>query len=62
MVTNLFHPFGDDMSPYSHDDFRSSFGSCNAYPFGDLDLPNEDFQPPSCSYFDGYEVVASQEQ
>jgi hypothetical protein len=47
------------MAPYTHADFQSSFESCDAYPFGDSYFPNEDFQPPSCLDFDGYEVVAS---
>jgi hypothetical protein len=62
MVTYLFHPFEDDLSQYTHDDFQSSLGSCDSYPFGDSDLFYEYFQPPLCSNFDGHQVMASPEQ
>jgi hypothetical protein len=62
MVTNLFHPFEDDLSQYTHDDSQPSLESCDEYPFGDSDLFYEDFQPPSCSDFDGHQVVANPEQ
>jgi hypothetical protein len=62
MVTDLFHPFEDDLSQYTHDDSQPSLESCDEYPFGDSDLFYEDFQPPSCSDFDGHQVMASPEQ
>jgi hypothetical protein len=49
VVTNLFHPFEDDLSQYTHDEFQLSLGSSDAYPFGDSDVFYEYFQPPSCS-------------
>jgi hypothetical protein len=62
MVTDLFHQFEDDLSQYTHDDFQSSFESCDAYPFGDSILFYEEFYPPSCSDSDGHQVVARQEK
>ena len=38
MVIDLFHPFEDGLSQYTHDDFQSSLGSCDLYPFGDSNL------------------------
>jgi hypothetical protein len=46
MVTDLFHPFVDDLSQYTHDDSQPFLESCDEYPFGDLDLFYEDFLPP----------------
>jgi hypothetical protein len=62
MITNLFHPFEDDLSPYTHDDSQSSLQSCHSYPFGDSDLFYGGFQPPFRSDFDGYKIVVIQEQ
>jgi hypothetical protein len=54
MVTYLFHPFEDDLSQHTQGDLQSSFGSCDAYPFGDTYLFYENFQPPSPPDLDGY--------
>jgi len=61
MVTDLFHRFEDDLSQHTHDDSQPSLQSRDEYPFGDSDLFYEDFEPPSCSNFDGHQVVASPE-
>jgi hypothetical protein len=62
MVIDLFHPVEDDLSPYTHDDFRSSLVSCDSCPFEDSNLFYEYFQPPLCSDFDGYKGVVIPEQ
>jgi hypothetical protein len=62
MVTDLFHPFEDNLSQYAHDDSQPSLESCDEYPFGDPGLFYEDSQPPLCSDFDRHQVVASPEQ
>jgi hypothetical protein len=54
MVTNLFHSFEDELLQYTHDDFHSSLGSCDAYPFVNLDFFYEYLQPPSFSNYDGH--------
>jgi hypothetical protein len=59
MIMDLFHPPEDDLSQYMKDDFQSSFESCDAYPFEDSDLFYEEFQPPSCSDYDGHQVMAN---
>jgi hypothetical protein len=57
------HPSRDDLSQYTHDDFQSYLGICDAYPFEHSDfLYDEDFQPPLCSNFDGHKVMAIPEQ
>jgi hypothetical protein len=53
MVTDLFHPFDDDLMQHFHDDFQwPSHVSYDAYLFC------EDFQP-SCLDFDRHQVMAS---
>ena len=61
MLTNLFYPFEDDLSQYTHDYFQSSFKSCDAYPFGDSVFFYEEFKPPSCSDSNGHQVMAHPE-
>jgi hypothetical protein len=46
LVINLFHPFEEDLSPYTHDDFQPFLKSYDEYPF-DSNFFYEDFQPPS---------------
>jgi hypothetical protein len=58
MVTDLFHPFEDDLSQHTQSDLQSSFGT---YPFEDADLFYEDFQP-LCSDFEEYQDMATSEQ
>ena len=57
MVTDLFCPFEDDLSQHTQTDLHSSFGT---YPFGDVDLFYEDFQP-LCSDFEEYQDMATLE-
>jgi hypothetical protein len=61
MVTHLFHPFEEELSPYTQDEFQSSLGSYDACPFGNSYLFYEVFQSPSDSKFDGHKDVASPE-
>jgi hypothetical protein len=57
MVTDIFQTPKDDLVQCSHDDFRSYLEDFDEHPFEHLDL-FEDFQPPSCSYFDkGEDIV-----
>jgi hypothetical protein len=54
------HPFKDDLSQCTHDDFRSYFESCDVYPFEHPDsLCSENFHPPSCSNLDEDKTVVS---
>jgi hypothetical protein len=62
MVTDLFIPFEDDLSQHTQSDLQSSFGSCDAYPFGDTNFFYENFQPPSPPDLDGYQHVAIPDQ
>jgi hypothetical protein len=62
MVTDLFHPFKDDLSQHFRGDFQSSLGSCDADPFGDADLFYEDFHPPSSSILDEHQDMAIPEE
>jgi hypothetical protein len=58
MVTDLFRPFKDDLSQHTQGDLQSSFGSCDAYPFGDTYFFYENFQPPSPPDLDRYQYMA----
>jgi hypothetical protein len=62
MVTDLFHPFEDYLSLYTHDDFQSSLGSYNSYYFKDVGLFYENIQPHFHSYFDRHWLMANPEK
>jgi hypothetical protein len=57
MVTHFFHPFEDDLSQHTKGDLHSSFGSCDVYPFGDIDIFFEKFHPPLPPDLDRYQYV-----
>jgi hypothetical protein len=58
MIKDLLRPFENNPMQHFHDDFQPSLGSCDADPFGDVDLFYEEFQRPSSSIFDGHQDVA----
>jgi hypothetical protein len=57
MVTNLLHPFEDELSQHTQSDLQSSFST---HPFEDADLFYEDLQP-LCSYFKEYQDMSISE-
>jgi hypothetical protein len=63
MSIDWSHPFKDDLSQCTHDDFRSYFESCDVYPFEHSDsLCGENFHPPSCSNLDKDKTMANPER
>jgi hypothetical protein len=57
MVTDLFHPFKDDLLQHFLDDFRSFLRSCDGHYFEDVNLFCEDSQPHSSSILDKHQDV-----
>jgi hypothetical protein len=55
------HPSWDDLSQYTHDDFQSYLGSCDAYPFEHSNLLY-DFQPSLHSNFDRHKTLVNPKQ